>query len=144
MTGGLKCLKSEQGWLVGQKNRSCTSLRCTLSVLPYKCLECSSKKAYSEAVSSLKKQFKPVDIEELKGIEFHQKMQTSESIEKLGITLQTLGKKAFPGIGEKEFNRLLKGRFFRALHTRWQWKLGAPKPTCMTELEHWKEMRNSS
>ena len=70
-----------------------------------------SKKAYSEAVGSLKKRFRPVNIEELKGIEFHQKMQTSESIKKLGITLQPLGKKAFPGIGEKEFDRLLKVGF---------------------------------
>ena len=44
-----------------------------------------SKRAYGKAIESLKKCFRPVDIEELKGIEFHQKMQASESIEKLGI-----------------------------------------------------------
>lgn len=78
---------------------------------------------YSEAVEHLKKRFKPVDIEELKGIEFHQKMQGTESIEQLGISLQKLGRKAFPGTSGKEFDRLLKGRFFQALHTKWQRRL---------------------
>ena len=88
----------------------------------------SSRKVYKEAVEYLKGRFKPIDIEELKGIEFHQKMQGAETIEQLGITLQKLGRKAFPGTSGKEFDRLLKGRFFKALHTKWQRKLGAPKP----------------
>ena len=39
-----------------------------------------------------------------------------------------LGQKAFPSSQEKEFDRMLKGRFFQALHVKWQRKLGAPKP----------------
>ena len=50
----------------------------------------------------------PVDIEELKGLEFHQKMQSSETIEQLGISIQRLGSKAFPHTEGKEFDRLLK------------------------------------
>ena len=94
----------------------------------FRILPKETQKAYSEAVSQLKKRFSPVDIEELRGIEFHQKMQSTETIEQLGITLQKLGRKAFPGVTGKEFDRLLKGRFFQALHQKWQRKLGAPKP----------------
>ena len=69
----------------------------------------SSRKVYLEVSECLKKRFKPVDIEELKGIEFHQKMQGSnETIEQLGLKLQKLGSKAFPGTTGKEFDRLLK------------------------------------
>lgn len=47
-------------------------------------------------IDKLKKRFKPVDIEKLGCIEFHQKMQSSaygESVEKLGLCLAG---KAFP------------------------------------------------
>ena len=49
-----------------------------------------TKKVYSAAVEYLKKRFKPVDIEELKGMEFHQKVQSTETVEELGICLQKL------------------------------------------------------
>ena len=56
-------------------------------------------------------------------------MQDSETIELLGIDLKSLARKAFPELrGGKEFDHLLKGRFFQALIPKWQWKLGAPKP----------------
>ena len=42
-------------------------------------------------------------------------------MEQLGISLQQLGRKAFPSMSGKELDHLLKGRFFKAL-------LGAPKP----------------
>jgi len=51
-----------------------------------------------------------------------------ETVEQLGISLQQLGRKAFPSMLGKEFDRLLKGRFFQALNVKWQRKLGAPKP----------------
>ena len=86
------------------------------------------KKKYDLVIDRLKSRFKPVDIEELKSIKFHQKMQDSgESVEKLGICLQKLAGKAFPQITGKEFDRLLRGRFFQALLPKWQRKLGAPK-----------------
>jgi len=49
-------------------------------------------------------------------------------VEQLGIALQQLGQKAFPSMASKELYWLLKGRFFQALHIKWQCKLGAPKP----------------
>ncbi len=55
-------------------------------------------------------------------------MQREESIEDLGLELQALGHKAFPLIQGREFDRLLKGRCFQALHVKWQRKLGVPKP----------------
>ena len=79
------------------------------------------KKKYDLVIDRLKSRFKPVDIEELKSIKFHQKMQDSgESVEKLGICLQKLAGKAFPQITGKEFDRLLRGRFFQALLPKWQ------------------------
>ncbi len=57
----------------------------------------------------LKTRFKPVDIEELKSVEFHQKMQgQSASVKELGISLQKLATNAFPV-------------------SKWQRKLDAPK-----------------
>ena len=47
-------------------------------------------------MEALKKRFKPVDIEELRGIEFHQKMQEQQSVEQLGIELQWLGRRPMP------------------------------------------------
>lgn len=54
-------------------------------------------------------------------------MQERQSVEELGVTLQKLALKAFPESGAKEFDRILKGRFYQALLPKWQRKLGAPK-----------------
>ena len=85
------------------------------------------KSSYSLAVVALKKRFRSVEIEELKGLEFHRRVQGEETIEQLGMELQKLGRKAFPTAEGKEFDRLLKGRFYQALHPRWQRKLNAPR-----------------
>ena len=42
-------------------------------------------------------------------------MQDQVSLEKLGLDLQRLARKANPGMGETEFDRILKGRFYRSL-----------------------------
>ena len=94
----------------------------------FRLLSEDERSTYDKAVQALRKRFKPIDIEELRGIEFNQKMQQDESIEQLGIELQNLGRKAFPQMNEKELDRLLKGRFFQALNSKWQRKLAAPKP----------------
>ena len=52
-------------------------------------------------------------------------VQGSQSVEELVLELQHVAKRAFP---TKDLDRLLKGRYFQALGTRWQRKLGAPKP----------------
>ena len=72
----------------------------------------SERKVCASAVETLKKRF---GIEELRGLQFNQKMRTSESVEQLGIDLMSLGRKAFPKICEAEFDCMLKGRFFQAL-----------------------------
>ena len=94
----------------------------------FKMLPKEDKASYAHAVGALKKRFRSVEIEELKGLEFHRRVQGEESIEQLGMDLQRLGRKAFPGIEGKEFDRLLKGRLYQALHPRWQRKLNAPRP----------------
>jgi hypothetical protein len=83
---------------------------------------------FDKAVAALGKRFKPKDIEQLHGIEFYRVVQESETIEQLGITVQELGRRAFPSMNEKEFDRLIKGRFFQALLVKWQRKLETPKP----------------
>ena len=85
------------------------------------------KSSYSRAIASLKKRFRSVEIEELKGLEFHRRVQGEESIEQLGMDIQKLGRKAFPSTEGKELDRLLKGRFYQALHPRWQRKPNAPR-----------------
>ena len=56
-------------------------------------------------------------------------MQDSETIEQLEINFQSLARRAFPELrGGKKLDCLLKGQFFQALITKWQLKLGAPKP----------------
>ena len=85
------------------------------------------KSSYAHAILVLKSRFRSVEIEELKGLEFHRRMQTDESIERLGMDLQKLGRKAFPSTEGRDFDRLLKGRFYQALHPRWQRKLNAPR-----------------
>ena len=55
-----------------------------------------SKSDYKQAVAALKSRFRSVEIEELKGLEFHMKVQGNESVEELGMDLQKLGRKAFP------------------------------------------------
>ena len=86
------------------------------------------KSDFDKAVKALQKRFKPADIEELRGLEFHHLIQGEDTIEQLGMNIQLLGRKAFPTIVGKDFDRLLKGRFFQALLVKWQKKLGAPKP----------------
>ena len=61
-------------------------------------------------------------------MEFHQLIQTDQSVEALGLVSQRLAKRAFPMLKGKDFDRLAKGRFFQALLPCWQRKLGAPKP----------------
>jgi hypothetical protein len=52
------------------------------------------KAKYSATVDALKSRFKPVDIEELRGAEFHQLIQKDQSVEALGLELQRLAKRA--------------------------------------------------
>ena len=91
------------------------------------------KSSYTHAVASLKKRFRSVEIEELKGLEFHRRVQGEESIEKLGMDIQKLGRKAFRSTEGKKLDRLLKGHFYQALHPRWQRKLNAPRADEMFE-----------
>ena len=55
-----------------------------------------TKSSYSALVKALRKRFQPVDIEELRGMEFHQITQESESVKEIGIKLQVLAREAFP------------------------------------------------
>ena len=96
----------------------------------FRMLPKEDRSTFKLAAEALRKRFRPVDIEELRGLEFHRNTQVDgESVEQLGLELQRLGRRAFPSTEGPEFDRLLKGRFFQALHTKWQWKLGAPKPS---------------
>ena len=86
------------------------------------------KSSFEQVVEALKKRFRLVEIEELKSMEFHRHVQGNETIQELGMDLQKLARKAFPSMEGEEFDCMLKGRFYQALHPRWQRKLNAPKP----------------
>ncbi len=75
----------------------------------------SSKTDVSSAIASLRQRFKPGGMEELRGLEFHRRIQGDETTEQLGLSIQHLGKRAYPSMGGKDFDRLLKGRFYQAL-----------------------------
>ena len=91
-------------------------------------LPAGEKSTYKAVVAALECRFHSLDIEELRGLEFHQQMQNTQSVEEVGTQLQRLAQKAFPKSSPKEFDRMLKGRFYQALLPKWQRKLGAPKP----------------
>ena len=81
----------------------------------YRLLPEDVKASYSATVSVLRSKLKPVDIEELRGMEFHQLVQKNQSIEQLGLQLQKVSKRAFLTLVGKDLDRLMKGRFFQAL-----------------------------
>ena len=61
------------------------------------------KASYKETIEALQIGFKSIDIEELRGFEFHQLRQVNQSTEQLGIEV---GK--FPGLVGIDLDRLLK------------------------------------
>ena len=73
-------------------------------------LPASEKATYKAVVEVLECRFHSLDIEELRGLKFHQLMQDTQSVEDVGIQLQRLARKAFPKSGAKEFDRMLKGQ----------------------------------
>ena len=93
----------------------------------FKVMPDSERTEYTSAIEKLKKHFRPMDIEELQGLEFNQRMQSTETIKKLGIDLMSLGRSAFPTVSEDELDRMLKGRFFQALLPKWQRNLVLPR-----------------
>ena len=94
----------------------------------FRMLPDSEKEGVESIISALKKRYRAGGMEELRGLEFHHRTQGEETIEQLGLSIQQLGRKAFPSITGKDFDRLLKGRFYQALLVKWQRKLGPPKP----------------
>jgi hypothetical protein len=110
-------------------------------------------KDVDSAIDALKKRFQPGGIKELRELEFHDRTQgPEESVEALGQSIQQLGRKAFPSITGKDFDRFLKGRFYQALIVKWQRKLGPPKAdesfydlfACARLLEEYKKQYQAS
>ena len=115
------------GWSQAQQLHQLKLLLEKTALRVFQMLPIEDQGNYEKVTSALRARFKAVDIEELRGLEFHHRVQGEETIEELGLELQALGRKAFPSITGREFDRLLKGRFFQALHVKWQRKVGAPK-----------------
>lgn len=83
--------------------------------------------SYGTTVSALKARFKAVDIEELRGMEFNQVIQKAQSVQRLGLELQKLAKRAFPCLSGKDFNRQMKGHFFQELLPKCQRSWESPR-----------------
>ena len=112
------------GW---SPEQSLYQFKCHLSKTALQAFHLFSKEDranYASALTAMKKRFTSIDIEELRGMEFHSLMQESQSAEQLGLQLQKLAHKAFPSFSGDDFDRLLKGRFYSALLPKWQKKLG--------------------
>ena len=60
------------------------------------------KSSYACAISALDR-FRSVEMEELKGLEFHRRVGTDETIERQRMDLQKLGGRAFPSTGGQGF-----------------------------------------
>ena len=58
---------------------------------------------FDKVVAAFDECFKPFDIEELRGLEFHHKSQGNKSMKQLGI-FQQLGCKVFSSMSGKEFD----------------------------------------
>ena len=117
------------GWSSEEKLYQMKAHLDTTALNVFRMLPDQDRDTFDTTVSALKKRFRPADIEELSGLEFHHRTQgDGESIEQVGMSIQQLGHKAFPSITGKDFDRLLKGRFYQALMVKWQRKLGCPKP----------------
>ena len=84
------------GWSEDHKKYQLKMLLDCNAFQAYRLLPESVKSSYKNTVEALPKRFKPVDIEELRGLEFHQLTQVSQSVEQLGIQLQNVAKRAFP------------------------------------------------
>ena len=97
------------GWTSEQKLHQLKLLLDKTAREVFRSLPEDERSNYDKATKSLKKWFRMGDIEELRGLEFHHRMQGSETVEQLGIDLQCLGRKAFLSSQGKEFDRLLKG-----------------------------------
>jgi len=115
------------GWTPTQQLHQLKLLLEKTALRVFRMLPDDDRGSYEKVTEALHNRFKPMDIEELFGLDFHHRMQSDETIEELGLELQALGRKAFPSIVGREFDRLLKGRFFQALHVKWQWKPSAPE-----------------
>ena len=116
------------GW-TGEKRKYRLKMHLDKTVFQIYCnLPKETQGSYNVVIDALRKRFQPVDIEELRGAEFYQMTQTMETVEEMGIKLQTIARKAFLSIVGKEWDRLQKGRFYHCLATKWQHKLGTPKP----------------
>ena len=78
---------------------------------------------YEKVTEALRIRFKPVDIEELRGLEFHHHMQGSETIEE---SCSPWDRRPFH-LSLAVSLMAVEGTIFQALHVKWKRKLGAPK-----------------
>ena len=87
-------------WLEKQKCCHIKQLLSRTASQIFDLLLVETRTSYATLVTALKTRFKPVDIEELRGLELHQLMQTDQTVEKLGLQFMQLAKKAFPSLEE--------------------------------------------
>jgi len=87
------------GWSKNQQLHQLKLLLEKTALKAFRVLPEEERDEYDRAVAALKSRFRSVDIEELRGLEFHQRVQqVDETVEDLGMELQRLGHKAFPSM----------------------------------------------
>ena len=80
--------------LGGARNRNSSNSNRTSTRQPDMLPE-QQKDEYEKLVVALQKRFRSLDIEELRGLEFHQLMQEQGSVEELGVELRSWNGKPF-------------------------------------------------
>ena len=99
------------GWSEAQKLHQLKLLLEKTASKVFRMFPAEDKASYAKARAALKGRFRSVDIEELRGMEFHRLVQSRETVEELGMEIQRLGHRAFPSVKGRDLDQLLKGRF---------------------------------
>ena len=86
------------GWSIEQQLHQLKLLLEKTALRVLRALPDTDQNRYQKVVDALRVRFKAVDIEELRGMQFHHREQKDETIEDFGLELQALGRKAFPSI----------------------------------------------
>ena len=97
------------------------------------------RKSFDKVVAHLKKRFRPIDIAELSGLEFHQKSQGEDSVEQLGLDFANSGEKSL-SINSARVWSNAEGEILSSPRPKVAKEAGHPEIGSFTELYDWARM----
>lgn len=136
------------GWSVAQQLHQLKLLLGKTALRVFRVLPDTDRSSYKKAMDALHGCFKLVDIEELRGLEFHHKVQGDKSVEELGMVLQELGRKAFSSSHGREFDGCSRVSSSKHYTSNGRGSLGLPRQRShsknyMIEPGYWSSMSDS-